>query len=49
MQTFNHSIHQLIKDKRITEEEGYAYSTNPAALQMMLSGINLSEGRRIVD
>lgn len=49
MQTFNQSIHDLIVGKIISEEEGLTYSTNPAALKMMLSGINLSEGRRIVD
>lgn len=49
MQTFNQHIYELIREGRITEHMGRAYATNPAALDMMLSGINLRADRRIVD
>lgn len=48
MQTFNQSIYTLIKSGCVTEEEGMAYATNPAALRMNLQGIFLDEGKRIL-
>ena len=48
MMTFNQSIYKLIKSGSVTEEEGMAYATNPAALRMNLQGIFLDEGKRIL-
>lgn len=49
MQTFNQSIYGLIKSGMVSEEEGMAYATNPAALRMNLQGIFLDEGKRILN
>jgi Tfp pilus assembly pilus retraction ATPase PilT len=49
MQTFNQSIYNLIKSGTVSEEEGMAYATNPAALRMNLQGIFLDEGKRILN
>jgi len=49
MQSFNQSIYNLIKSGMVTEEEGLAYATNPAALRMNLQGIFLDEGKRILN
>lgn len=42
MQTFNDSLHRLVKANLITEEEGFNISENPEELSMMLQGIRLS-------
>ncbi|HOZ46751.1 MAG TPA: type IV pilus twitching motility protein PilT [Candidatus Hydrogenedentes bacterium] len=42
MQTFNDSLHGLIKAKLISLEEGLRWSDNPEELRMMLQGIRLS-------
>ena len=42
MQTFNESLHGLIKAKLITLEEGLLWSDNPDELTMMMQGIRLS-------
>jgi twitching motility protein PilT len=44
MQTFNDSLHGLIRAKLITPEEGLNTSENPEELTMMLQGIRLSSG-----
>ena len=44
MQTFNHSLHNLIKATLISQEEGLGISENPEELNMMLQGIRLSSG-----
>ncbi len=44
MQTFNDSLHNLIKTTLITEAEGVNISENPDELKMMLQGIRLSSG-----
>jgi Tfp pilus assembly pilus retraction ATPase PilT len=49
MQSFNQSIYNLIKSGMVSEEEGMAYATNPAALRMNLQGIFLDEGKRILN
>ena len=48
MQTFNQHIYELIQAETITEDVGMANATNPAALEMMLSGIQLREDQRII-
>jgi len=42
MQTFNDSLHGLIKAKLITLEEGLQWSDNPEELTMLIQGIRLS-------
>lgn len=48
MQTFNQSLYQLIRNGEITEQQGMRNAGNPEALRMMLRGIRLDEGRRIL-
>lgn len=48
MQTFNQAIYQLIRSGEITEQNGMRHAGNPEALRMMLRGIQLDEGRRIL-
>ncbi len=45
MQTFNMSLHSLVKRHLVTEEDAYLSSDNPEELKMNLQGINLSQGR----
>ncbi len=45
MQSFNDSLHDLIKQGLITLETGIEISDNPEDLQMMLQGIRLSSKR----
>ena len=45
MQTFNMSLHDLIKTKLISLQEAINISDNPEELTMMLQGINLSSTR----
>lgn len=45
MQTFNDSLHDLLKNKLITLEEAVNVSDNPDELQMMMQGIRLSSKR----
>lgn len=42
MQTFNDSLHGLVKAKLVTIEEATQWSDNPEELQMMMQGIRLS-------
>ncbi|MFP6615384.1 MAG: PilT/PilU family type 4a pilus ATPase [Candidatus Hydrogenedentota bacterium] len=44
MQTFNDSLHNLIKAGLISQEEGMNISENPEELNMILQGIRLSSG-----
>ena len=48
MQTFNQAIHRLIRSGEVTEQQGMRHAGNPESLRMMLKGINLDEGRRIL-
>jgi twitching motility protein PilT len=48
MITFNQSLFNLVKAKRITEKEAMAKASNPQALEMNFKGIFLNEGGRIV-
>ena len=48
MLTFNQSLFNLVKAKRITEKEALAKASNPQALEMNFKGIFLNEGGRIV-
>lgn len=48
MRSFNQDIYRLIKEGTISEEEGLGHATNPAALRMLLSGIDLQEDTRII-
>jgi twitching motility protein PilT len=48
MINFNQSLYKLVKDGKVTREEGLAKASNPQALEMNLKGIFLSEGRRIL-
>jgi twitching motility protein PilT len=48
MQTFNHSICEMIKSGLVTEEQGLQYAGNPESLKMNLKGIFLDEGNRIL-
>jgi twitching motility protein PilT len=48
MINFNQHLHQLIKAGKVSREEGLAKASNPQALDMLLKGIVLSEGRRIL-
>ncbi len=45
MQSFNDSLHDLIKGRLIAQEVGMEVSENPEELQMMLQGIRLSAKR----
>ena len=42
MQTFNDSLHNLIKAELISQAEGMNISENPEELNMMLQGIRLN-------
>lgn len=48
MQNFNQALLKLVKDKVISEEEALAKASNPAALEMNLKGIFLSQSTRIL-
>ena len=48
MQTFNHSLLQLVNEGLITEEDALATATNPEALRMNLQGIELKSGSNIL-
>ncbi len=39
MQTFNQSLAKLIQDRSVTEEAGFAASTNPGDLRLLVRGI----------
>ena len=45
MQSFNHSLHELITKELISIETGIEISDNPEELQMMLQGIHLNSAR----
>lgn len=45
MQTFNDSLHNLIRSNLITQAEAINISDNPEELQMMIQGIRLSSGK----
>jgi twitching motility protein PilT len=48
MQTFNHSIYELIRQGIVSEQEGMRHASNPESLRMNLKGIFLDEGKRIL-
>ncbi len=48
MQNFNQALLKLVKAKLVTEEEALAKASNPAALEMNLKGIFLSQSTRIL-
>ena len=48
MITFNQSLFNLVKNKKISEKEALAKASNPQALEMNFKGIFLNEGGRIV-
>ncbi len=48
MQSFNQSIFKLIKENKISEEDGLSKATNPDALKMNLKGIFLDDSKRIL-
>jgi twitching motility protein PilT len=48
MQNFNQALFQLVKDRKISEQEALAKATNAQALEMNFKGIFLDEGRRIL-
>ena len=48
MQNFNQALLKLVKEKVISEEEALAKASNPAALEMNLKGIFLSQSTRIL-
>jgi twitching motility protein PilT len=48
MITFNQSLFNLVKEKRVSEKEALAKASNPQALEMNFKGIFLNEGGRIV-
>ena len=48
MQTFNQSLYNLVKERKITEKEALTKATNPQALEMNFKGIFLDEARRIL-
>ena len=48
MQNFNQSLLKLVKEKIISEEEALEKASNPAALEMNLKGIFLSQSTRIL-
>lgn len=48
MITFNQSLFNLVKDKKVSEKEALAKASNPQALEMNFKGIFLNEGGRIV-
>lgn len=48
MQNFNQALYNLVKERRVTEQEALAKATNPQALEMNFKGIFLDEARRIL-
>jgi twitching motility protein PilT len=48
MLTFNQSLFNLVKSRRVSEKEALAKASNPQALEMNFKGIFLNEGGRIV-
>jgi twitching motility protein PilT len=48
MITFNQSLFNLVKEKKVSEKEALAKASNPQALEMNFKGIFLNEGGRIV-
>lgn len=48
MQNFNQALHDLVKARKISEEEAMAKASNPQALEMNLQGIFLTQGSRIL-
>lgn len=42
MQSFNQSLVELVKNKRISEEDALVHATNPEALKMNLKGVFIS-------
>lgn len=48
MQNFNQALLKLVKAKSVSEEEALAKASNPAALEMNLKGIFLSQSTRIL-
>ena len=48
MQNFNQALLKLVKEKLVSEEEALAKASNPAALEMNLKGIFLSQSTRIL-
>lgn len=48
MQSFDQAVVKLIQSNTISQEEGMRVATNPAAIEMQLKGINLSESSRIL-
>ncbi|HMP82213.1 MAG TPA: PilT/PilU family type 4a pilus ATPase [Verrucomicrobiota bacterium] len=48
MISFNQSLFNLVKEKKVTEKDALAKASNPQALEMNFRGIFLDEGRRIL-
>ena len=48
MLSFNQSLFQLVKERKITQKEALAKASNPQALEMNFKGIFLDDGRRIL-
>jgi Tfp pilus assembly pilus retraction ATPase PilT len=48
MLTFNQSLFNLVKERKVTEKDALAKASNPQALEMNFKGIFLDEGRRIL-
>jgi twitching motility protein PilT len=48
MQNFNQALFQLVKDRKVSEQEALSKATNAQALEMNFKGIFLDEGRRIL-
>ena len=48
MITFNQSLFNLVKERKVSEKEALTKASNPQALEMNFKGIFLNEGGRIV-
>lgn len=48
MLSFNQSLFNLVKERKVSEEEALAKASNAKALEMNFQGIFLDEGRRIL-
>jgi len=48
MQNFNQAMFNLVKERKISEQEALAKASNPQALEMNFKGIFLDEARRIL-
>src|SRR5881409_159494 len=48
MLNFNQALFQLVKDRKVSEQEALSKASNPQALEMNFKGIFLDEGRRIL-